>query len=106
MGFRDFVFIDDALASIIKTINYKNKYDLFNICARVKTTVKKALNNIFDVFNVPNHQIIVEEGKPRDQFGIYGNATKIEKELDWKYQTDLDEGLKRMIKLTNFKRYR
>mgnify|MGYP001234051473 CR=1 FL=1 len=85
MGFRDFVFIDDVIASIIKTINYKNKYD---------------------VFNVPNHQIIVEEGKPRDQFGIYGNATKIEKELDWKYQTDLDEGLKRMIKLTNFKRYR
>ena len=55
MGFRDLLFIDDVIASIIKTINYKNKYD---------------------VFNVPNHQIIVEEGTPRDQFGIYGNENK------------------------------
>ena len=37
------------------------------------------------------------DSTPGDQFGIYGDATKIEKKLGWKYQTDLDKGLKQMI---------
>ena len=38
------------------------------------------------------------DSTPGDQFGIYGDATKIEKEMGWKYQTDVDEELKNMIK--------
>ena len=45
------------------------------------------------------YEVSVEysDSTPGDQFGIYGDATKIEKELGWKYQTDLDEGLRKMI---------
>jgi len=99
--FRDFVFIDDVISSIIKTIDYKKTYDLFNICTGVKTTVEDVINNIFEAFNVPNHQIIVEKGTPRDQFGIYGNANKARELLRWEYKTDLENGLNQLNNFIN-----
>jgi len=51
------------------------------------------------IINYLPYEVSVEysDSTPGDQFGIYGDTTKIEKELGWKYQTDLDEGLKLMV---------
>ena len=46
------------------------------------------------------YEISVEysNSTPGDQFGTYGDATKIERDLGWKYRINLDDGLKKMIK--------
>ena len=65
-----------------------------------------AIGLLSSILKENGNTVEYSDSTPGDQFGIYGDATKIEKEMGWKYQTDLDEGLKRMIKLTNYKKYR
>ena len=96
--FRDFIYIDDVISAIEKSINFSQKYDVFNICTGIRTTVQEALDKLFIAFNLSNYQIIESEGTPRDQFGIYGNIHKSEKLLDWKYQISLDNGLTKLNK--------
>ena len=97
MRFRDFVYIDDVVSSLLKSINCKDNFNLFNICTGTKTTVNQALKEIFKVFNLVNYPIIESSGTPRDQFGIYGNPKKAKKEINWNHSISLEEGL-RLIK--------
>ena len=96
--FRDFIYIDDVISAIEKSIHFSQKYDVFNICTGIRTTVQEALDKLFIAFNLSNYQIIESDGTPRDQFGIYGNIHKSEKLLDWKYQISLDNGLTKLNK--------
>ena len=94
--FRDFIYIDDVISAIEKSINFTQKYDVFNICTGIRTTVQEALDKLFIAFNLSNYQIIESDGTPRDQFGIYGNIHKSEKLLDWKYKVKLEDGLNKL----------
>jgi len=96
--FRDLVYIDDIINSftIFLGVN-KPGYRCYNVSTGVRTTIRDLVEKI--IAYLP-YEVSVEysDSTPGDQFGIYGDATKIEKELGWKYQTDLDDGLKKMIK--------
>ena len=92
--YRDFVFIDDVISVIIKSMKMRNyKYNLFNVCTSKKTTVKNLLNKIFKIWSLDKN-IIVKGNTPGDQFGIYGNNRKIKKSLKIKKFINLDDGLK------------
>jgi len=95
--FRDLVYIEDIINSftIFLGVN-KPGYRYYNVSTGIRTTISDLLDKI--IAYLP-YEVSVEysDSTPGDQFGIYGDATKIEKELGWKYQTDLDKGLKKMI---------
>jgi len=91
--FRDFIYIDDVISAIIKSIDYKQQYDVLNICTGIRTTVHEAIDMIFKTFHLSDYEIIESDGTPRDQFGIYGSTNKTEQLLDWKYKYSLEEGL-------------
>ena len=94
--FRDFIYIDDVISAIEKSINFSQKCEVFNICTGIRTTVQEALDKLFIAFNLSNYQIIESDGTPRDQFGIYGNNHKSEKLLDWKYKVKLEDGINKL----------
>ena len=95
--FRDLVYIEDIINSftIFLGVN-KPGYRYYNVSTGIRTTISDLLDKI--IAYLP-YEVSVEysDSTPGDQFGIYGDATKIEKVLGWKYQTDLDKGLKKMI---------
>jgi UDP-glucose 4-epimerase len=95
--YRDFVYINDVVNSftILLSAN-KPGYRFYNVSTGVRTTVRELIDKII---NYLPYEVSVKysDSTPGDQFGIYGDATKIEKKLGWKYQTDLDKGLKQMI---------
>ena len=96
--FRDLVYIDDIINSFTIFLgSNKPGYRCYNVSTGIRTTISDLLDKI--IAYLP-YEVSVEysDSTPGDQFGIYGDATKIEKELGWKYQTDLDDGLKKMIK--------
>ena len=95
--FRDFVYIDDIVDSF-KIILEANElgYRCYNISTGVRTTISDLLHKIITC--LPFEVSVEYSGStPGDQFGIYGDANKIAKELGWKYQIDLNQGLKKMI---------
>jgi len=96
--FRDFIYIDDVIDALIKTIDYNKKYDIFNICTGTRTSVKEALDALFFTFNKSNYKIINVDQTPRDQFGIYGSNKKAKNLLGWQPQIELKQGLLNIYK--------
>ena len=94
--FRDFVFIDDVVDAVLRSLNREKGFDVFNVCTGVATTVENVVKAICDVLP---YDVTVEykDGTPGDQFGIYGNNEKIIKALDWKVTRDFSQGMKDMI---------
>ncbi len=94
--FRDFVFIDDVVDAVLKALNRESGYDVFNVCTGVPTTVETVVETIR---NMLPHEISVEyaDSTPGDQFGIYGDYSKINTALDWKPKYDFQTGMKMMI---------
>lgn len=94
--FRDFVYIDDAVNAVMAAMNRSGGYDVFNVCSGVPTTVEEIITRI--AAELP-YAVKVEYagGTPGDQFGIYGDNTKISQVLGWKAATDFATGMQKMI---------
>ena len=91
--FRDFIYIDDVISSILSAINYNSQFDIFNICTGIRTTVNEAIDSILKVFEKKDYRIYEHDGTPRDQFGIYGDNQKAKSLLNWQNKTSLEKGL-------------
>lgn len=95
--FRDFLYIDDAVDAIECSLHSDIKFDKFNVCTGIRTTVKELLQEIFTAFGRQDRSYEIKEGTPRDQFGIYGSYEKINKQLGWSPKYELKEGLNKMV---------
>lgn len=95
--FRDFVYIDDVVCAVIKALEREEGYQVYNVATGKKTTVEKVVNKISNSLSNTIH-VEYSGGTPGDQFGIYGDYSKIEQELDWRPEVEFDEGMDRMIK--------
>lgn len=103
---RDFLFIDDAVEAIIKTLNNKKSNgEIINICSGQPIQIKKVITYITN---------FIKKGKPiygkiklrRDEpLKLYSNHKKATQVLKWRPRIKLFEGLKKTIKFykKNFK---
>lgn len=96
--FRDFVYIDDIVEAVCRSIERKNgaQYEAYNVsnCRPIH------VYEIVDIIekSLPykvTHEYV--EGTPGDQKGIYGDYTKINRDLGWKGTITFEDGMKRMI---------
>ena len=94
--FRDFVFIDDVVDAVLKVLDRESGYDVFNVCTGVPTTVETVVETIRSALP---HEVSVKyaDNTPGDQFGIYGDYSKINSALGWKPNYDFQTGMKMMI---------
>lgn len=96
--YRDFVYIEDAVDAFLRSLDRDdNEYNVFNVAAGVKTTVEKLILKICQY--LPFKPTIEYSGSTSgDQFGIYGDSTKILRVLGWSPRYSLDDGLSNMVK--------
>lgn len=96
--FRDFVYIDDVVEAVIKTLNRTNgnSFEIYNVSYKRKQTVESI---IYKITQTLPYDIEVEytKGTPGDQHGIYGENTKIKKDLCWEPKINFDDGMSKMI---------
>lgn len=100
--FRDFIYIDDLVSAIVKTLrSKKTNGEIINIGSGNPINVKKLILKICK---------LAKGGKP--QFGkvslrkdeilkLYPSLNKVKKILNWQAQVNLDKGLKKTIKYFN-----
>lgn len=96
--FRDFVYVDDVANAFIKALGRGegDGYDVFNVCTGSPTTVEHIIELIKS--RLP-YDVEVEYigGTPGDQFGIYGDYSKIKESIGWSPTLSFDEGMTKMI---------
>ena len=96
--YRDFIYIDDVLSIIIKSMSINdNKSHIYNVCTSKKIVIKNLLNYLSSELKMKK-KIISKGNTPGDQFGIYGNNRKIKKKLKIKKFISIKEGIKKIIK--------
>ena len=100
--FRDFMYIDDLVSAIVKTLkSKKTNGEIINIGSGNPINVKKLILKICK---------LAKGGKP--QFGkvslrkdeilkLYPSLNKVKKILNWQAKVNLDKGLKKTIKYFN-----
>lgn len=96
--FRDFVYIDDVVEAVEKSINRVNggDFEVYNVSNCRPIYVKDIIECI--KVNLPfsiTHENI--EGTPGDQIGIYGENDKIRHDLGWHPNISFENGMKNMI---------
>ncbi|MBI2195866.1 MAG: NAD-dependent epimerase/dehydratase, partial [Candidatus Levybacteria bacterium] len=94
---NDFIYVEDVADAVSKLILHYSKSGIFNIGSGQLTSVKTILNIIYNLFSKK------EDYKKADQIQTdalsanYANISKIEKEVGWKPQTNIEKGIKGII---------
>ena len=99
--FRDLIYIDDVIQGWDKCLFSDKHNQAFNLGTGVKTTYNTLIHSIANVLGKADRLIINEEaGTPGDMLGCIADITKIQSELGFQPQVQLDEGLVKMLAWT------
>ena len=93
---RDYLFIDDLIDAIIKLIDYKCKFEIFNI----GSGKSYSLENIVKLFEKKSKKKIKRKYKISKENNIpkiQADITKIKKEIKWNPKYTLVEGIEKII---------
>ncbi len=96
--FRDFVYIDDVVEAVLKAEKRKmgSIFEIYNVSTGVKNTVEDVITEIRK--NLPFAvEVEYTEGTPGDQRGVYGDNSKIKKDLLWYPDYDFKTGISKMV---------
>jgi len=96
---RDFIYIEDAVEAFVDAalhISAENSGNSYNIASGKKTTIRELVETAVKQFNI---NVTPEWGSmPNRNWDLtewYGNPIKTKSDLEWKYRTELADGLKK-----------
>ena len=104
--YRDFIYIDDVVNILFKSLNYKGvEGQIFNICSNQPVQIKKVINLIKSKCKGGKPQfgsILMRKDETRK---LYGDLNKTSQFFKWKPKINLINGLNKTIKYyeSNFK---
>lgn len=99
---RDYIYIDDVITAIEKTILYDGKECIFNIGAGKGYSVNQVISVIQDILGTPLMCKKVEARKQDVPCNIL-DIGKARRELQWRPNTSLENGITKMISCWNMK---
>ena len=102
---RDYVYVGDVAAANVKALEYLGEHGagIFNICTNTEITI----NNLFNQLNGMVENRFEEThapAKPGEQFRSVCAWDKAAKELGWKPEVGIEEGLQRTMEYFRKKR--
>lgn len=98
--FRDFISVHDVVDAFYRCIDKRAYGKIYNVATGKKTHVWELLNEIVKAFGHQPDKYPITFGKPtpNDQFGIYGDSSLLQRELNWKPTIELKDGISEMAK--------
>ena len=93
---RDYLFIDDLIDAIIKLINYKCEFEIFNI----GSGKSYSFENVIQLFEKRTKKKIIKQykiSKKNNIPKIQVDISKIKKEINWNPKYTLVEGIEKII---------
>ncbi len=100
--FRDFIYIDDVINAIFKSLkNNKAKGMVFNLASGKPMQIKKIIEKIKNLIKSGTPQYGKIKLRKDEILKLYPSIKKIQKTLSWKPKTPFEQGLKKTIKFYN-----
>jgi UDP-glucose 4-epimerase len=97
--FRDLIYIDDVVkAWLAAVLRPSTPSPAYNIGTGKPTTVRQLLDRLIGTLNLPADYPIQElPGSPADQFGIYADTSRAQRELHFSHRVELTDGVRKMV---------
>lgn len=97
--FRDFIYIDDVVNATIGSINRTKggEFEVYNVSTSIKTKVNQVIAEIKKNLN-DDIRVEYTSSTPGDQKGVYGDNSKLRKDISWEPITDFSTGIAKMVK--------
>lgn len=92
---RDYIYIDDVADAFIKAIEAENKNRIYNIGTSVGTNLLELIKTIERTLNIKT-QYKLEPSRKVDVPANVLNTDRAHKELGWKAEVSLEEGIKKL----------
>ncbi len=97
MQVRDWIYVKDFCRALETVIMKGNDFEIYNICAHQYATIKDIIIKVVKIMDKdPSKDIVYVDARPGEDRRYAMRCDKI-RELDWKPQVSLDEGLRRTI---------
>ena len=98
--FRDFISVHDVVDAFVRCLDERAVGKVYNVSSGKRTYVWELLREIVEAFggDPETYPISYGEGTPRDQFGIFGDSSALQRELGWTPQVELRDGIAEMAR--------
>ncbi len=97
--FRDFIYVDDVISAIFKSLLSRNsKGEVFNLGTGKPKKIKKIIEKIKKHLNAGSPQYGTIKLRKDEIIRLYPNIKKIKNKLNWKPKVSFEDGLKKTIK--------
>ncbi len=95
---RDFIFIDDLVAVVMKAIAGQGSKGYYHISSGSDYSIKELFDATVQALGIKlENEVEVKERNPDDVFTILIDPSKTEADFNWKVSTPLTEGVARAI---------
>lgn len=103
---RDYVFIDDVIEAFVKSMSkHEAEFRIYNVGKGLSWSVSDVAECIMNVFEQKKQIVSLNERRNGEIMDTVADVSKIERELNWRPQFDLESGLQKikqeMIKSNN-----
>lgn len=95
---RDFIFVEDVAHANIAAMKSNIKTGFFNVGTGITTSIQQLAQNLIELSGLslePKYEKPLEG----DVFASQADTTLVKKSLNWKYETELKDGLKKFFPL-------
>ncbi len=94
---RDYIYIDDLIEGLFKVIEYDGNQDIFQICFGKSYLLHEILNFIEEILKQKFVKVNRIDRRICDVKDSLLDATETNKELQWRAETDLYDGIKKTV---------
>ena len=95
---RDFIFLDDVVSAWLQALDNPASFGkTYNLATGVQTSVGGLLSAIKHCAGDPDYPVEVADNTKGDQFGLYGDISRISDDLGWRPSRSLESGIRAML---------
>lgn len=96
---RDYVYIDDMVSAIIKTLNMRNGCSIYNVGSGVSYSVREIIDIVQKILGTEKPLSSEDAIRKNEINDVMSDCQKIKSELNWNATFSLEEGIGRIIQI-------
>ncbi len=94
---RAFIYVDDVVEAIIKSINLENGHDVIQIGPKESISIKEIATKLIKI-SKKNINPVFDTSKPEGDFDRVPDISRAKKILNWEPKTGIDDGLEQIYR--------
>ena len=95
---RDYIYLDDLIDGLIKTLDKTNNFSIYNFGSGTELSVSEIIKVVQNVAGM-NKKVISEKNERKNEImNVIADISKAENDLDWKPKFKFEDGIREIIK--------